>query len=672
MISEVVEEPGRGSRWRMTPLRIVAALALLLVLLILGVALLPSSFWRSAIVRIISHATHREVSIDGAVQVHLLSLNPDISVEGFRLGNAPWAAAKDMLSVSRFEATLNLASLLSFHPVFPRVAMDTPVINLERDASGRANWEFQSAGGKAAKKNHNSAPLHIPVIQQLSLTNGTLRASDQIRKLKFAGQISVQEKRESPDDHALSLRGKGELNNKPFELRLNGEPLIGVQPSKPYGFDVSVTAADIKFNAHTNFPHPFDLGTVHSTFHLSGSDLADVYYLTGLALPDTPAYDISGTAVRAQNRFQIDDLQGRLGSSDIAGKVSIDVGRERPKLTANLRSNLLSLADLAVPLGTEARPEGKSQTLSQPTTIPSTAARPTLLLPDADLQINRVRGMDADVTFDAASVTTAKLPMKKVHFHLVLDDAKITLEPLAFTLPQGQLSGNVNIDARGATPQTSLDMKLENVDLAQFKPKSGNAPLRGQLLGRIQLHGTGTSVHKTASNADGDITLVVPRGEMRAAFAELTGIDLSRGLGLILTKNQQETAVRCGVANFRAGDGDLKATTLLIDTAHVLVTGSGQIDLKSEAMDLSLQGQPKQARLLRLRTPITVRGTLLQPKVGVQAGKLAGQAGGALALGALLTPVAALLAFVDGGLAKDANCAGLISQVEQGKNIPQE
>jgi uncharacterized protein involved in outer membrane biogenesis len=143
-------------------------------------------------------------------------------------------------------------------------------------------------------------------------------------------------------------------------------------------------------------------------------------------------------------------------------------------------------------------------------------------------------------------------------------------------------------------------------------------------------------------------------------------------LGLILTKNQQETAVRCGVANFRAGDGDLKATTLLIDTAHVLVTGSGQIDLKSEAMDLSLQGQPKQARLLRLRTPITVRGTLLQPKVGVQAGKLAGQAGGALALGALLTPVAALLAFVDGGLAKDANCAGLISQVEQGKNIPQE
>jgi hypothetical protein len=63
---------------------------------------------------------------------------------------------------------------------------------------------------------------------------------------------------------------------------------------------------------------------------------------------------------------------------------------------------------------------------------------------------------------------------------------------------------------------------------------------------------------------------------------------------------------------------------------------------------------------------------LLQPKIGVQRGKLAAQMGGAIALGALLTPVAAVLAFVDGGLAKDANCAALIGQAEQGKNISQD
>jgi uncharacterized protein involved in outer membrane biogenesis len=184
------------------------------------------------------------------------------------------------------------------------------------------------------------------------------------------------------------------------------------------------------------------------------------------------------------------------------------------------------------------------------------------------------------------------------------------------------------------------------------------------------LRGSGSSVHKTAANADGDITLVVPNGEMREALAELTGIDVSRGLGLILTKNDQKTEMRCGVANFKADGGDLKATTFVIDTTNVLVTGEGQLDLKNEVLDLSLRGQPKKARILRLRTPITVRGSLLQPKIGVQPGKLAAQTGGAVALGTLLTPVAALLAFVDGGLAKDANCAALLSQAEQGKGLP--
>jgi AsmA family protein len=67
-----------------------------------------------------------------------------------------------------------------------------------------------------------------------------------------------------------------------------------------------------------------------------------------------------------------------------------------------------------------------------------------------------------------------------------------------------------------------------------------------------------------------------------------------------------------------------------------------------------------------------VRGTLSQPKIGVQPGKVAAQTGGAVALGVLLTPVAALLAFVDGGLAKDANCAALIGQAEQTENLPKE
>jgi AsmA family protein len=650
--------------------RIALGLGLFVVLVIGALVLAPASFWRWLIVHEVSRATGRPASA-GNVRVHLFTLNPELSVEDLTIANPAWAAAHDMLKVKRFDATLRLKSLLRFHLIFPQVTLDTPAIDVERDSSGRANWDFAGAG--KPQGNHSaSAPLHIPVIQQLNLSNGTLSAVDRIRKLTFNGHVSVAETANSADSHALKVRGSGTLNGKPFQLNLDGEPLIGVQPSKPYGFDTTVTAADIKLSAHATIPHPFDLAAVQASFRVSGSDLADVYYLTGLALPNTPPYDVSGTLVRDNLRFKVDDFHGKLGSSDISGNLSIDTGRERPKLTAILVSKQLNLADLAAPLGTEATPARKSNTLATPTTA-TPAPTPALLLPDADLQVQRVRGMDADVQFDAASVTTSKMPMNKVHFHLTLDNGKIALNPLAFALPQGEFSGTVTIDAQGSTPQTSIDMKLSNVDLAQFKPKSGKeAPLEGQLLGRIKMHGSGTSVHKTAADADGDITLVIPKGEMREAFVELTGIDVSRGLGLILTKNERNTDLRCGVASFKANDGDLKATAFLIDTTNMLVTGQGQIDLKNETLDLSLRGQPKKVRILRLRTPIMLRGTLLQPKIGVQPGKLAAQTGGAVALGVLLTPVAALLAFVDGGLAKDANCAALIGQTEQAKNLSKE
>jgi len=520
-------------------------------------------------------------------------------------------------------------------------------------------------------------------VRQLIVNDGALTASDAIRKLKFHGgfSISEQQKKKNAADGALRLRGSGELNGKPFDLRVDGGPLFEVDTSKPYGFDAAISAADIRLDAHTEILHPFDLAAVTSKFHLTGKDLADAYYLTGLALPNTPPYDVAGTAVRDQLKFRIDDFQGRLGGSDLHGKLGIDMGADRPKLTGDLESKLLDLADLAAPLGTQASPQRKSGTLDRTKANSSDAsAKPKpdqaapatagLLLPDADLQVERVRAMDADVRFDATAIKTAKLPMKKVRFRLLLDDAKLMLQPLEFTLPEGRFSGSVAINARGATPQTDIDMKLDGVNLEQFKPKgSETAPMDGQMVGRMRLHGTGSSVHKTAANANGDVTLVVPKGDMSSALAELTGIDLAKGLGLLLTKKNDKTEIRCGVASFHADNGDLKANALVVDTTHVLVTGGGDVNFGNEALHLSLRGKPKEVRLVRLRAPIEIGGTLAHPKVGLEPGHVLSQAGGAAALGTLLTPAAAVLAFVGGGLAKDANCA-VVARTAEEKHVP--
>jgi uncharacterized protein involved in outer membrane biogenesis len=102
---------------------------------------------------------------------------------------------------------------------------------------------------------------------------------------------------------------------------------------------------------------------------------------------------------------------------------------------------------------------------------------------------------------------------------------------------------------------------------------------------------------------------------------------------------------------------------MLIDTEPVRVEGSGSIDLRDETLDMQLQGKPKHFQLVRLRAPITLKGPWQHPALGLKAGAAVAQGGIGAALG-LLNPFAAILAFVDPGLAKDANCGPLLADAK--------
>jgi AsmA family protein len=160
-------------------------------------------------------------------------------------------------------------------------------------------------------------------------------------------------------------------------------------------------------------------------------------------------------------------------------------------------------------------------------------------------------------------------------------------------------------------------MGIDDVDLSQFKSaKLKQPPLQGSMSGRLKIHGYGASVHKLASSADGTVSIALPTGQMNEALAELTGIDVTKGLGLLLSQKEPNAAIRCGVIDFQAQKGTLDARSVFIDTTNVLITGRGHVNLDDERLDLSLQGDPKKVRFFRLRSPITLHGTLLHPAGG--------------------------------------------------------
>jgi uncharacterized protein involved in outer membrane biogenesis len=377
--------------------------------------------------------------------------------------------------------------------------------------------------------------------------------------------------------------------------------------------------------------------------------------------PATPNYDLATHFDRKQARFEFTAIRGRVGDSDLEGQLTVDKPKDRRKVTADLTSRRLVFSDLLAVIGGGPKASAAKGGPTAPAPTPSGR-----LLPDAALQTTRLRTMDADLKYRAASVVTAKWPLRRFALDLKLDDGLLVMDPLDFQFPQGKLAGRVRIDARKATPTTDLDMRLTNVTLQQFmSSKAGQPPaIEGTLQARAQLHGVGDSIHKAASTADGKVVLVVPRGKIRQAFAELMGINVANGLYLLLAKDPRETDLRCAVASFDVKNGRMSVSNAVFDTSVVRAQGKGSVDLASETLDLRLEGQTKKPRILRLWAPITLKGTLLHPQAGVDVGKAAPQLGIAVAIGAVLAPLAAILPFIEPGLAKDADCVSLVSEAK--------
>jgi hypothetical protein len=642
------------------------------------------NYFKPTLARVISEKTGRPTTIAGNLGVHIWSWNPSAEVDGLTMKNPAWAEHDVMFHADRLTVSVSLGRLLRGQLVLPRIEVIRPSVDLERDQKGRASWEFGDASGKPKT---SAKPAKIPTIRRLLIEDGSVRVTDRIRKLSLDGSLNAAD--EAGNQNAgFTLKCSGMLNAKPFHAQIHGGPLVNLDPDHPYDLAAHLTASDITVDAHASFPKPFDLAAYRVKISVSGSDLADIYYLTGLALPNTPPYQLAADVRHTGAEFRLEDFKGRLGSSDLEGDLQVQTSGKRAKLSAKLHSDSLNMVDLAPTLGHPASSPASSLQTPGPsggaTPPPSAGARPPPhrssktppptqpappadhLFPDADLQVERVRGMDADVTYHANSVVAPKLPMKQVDFHLQLHDGVLQMNPLSFVLDAGEFSGSVKIDAHQDVPETTIDMGIDDVDLGQFKSASAKqSPLDGSLVGRLKIHGFGTSVHKLAASADGTLSVALPQGRMNNALAELTGINVINGLGLLLSEKQKETEIRCGVVDFQAQKGMLDSKSVFIDTTNVLITGRGDVNLKDEKLDLTLQGDPKKIRLLRLRSPITLHGTLLHPVVGVKADKLIAQAGIAVALGTLLTPVAAALALIDPGLAKNKDCSAVLAQAHE-------
>jgi uncharacterized protein involved in outer membrane biogenesis len=674
---------------------IIGTLVGLVALAVLAIALFDWNRLKPFIDDKVSQAIGRPFAIHGDLSVawrrerdagglQALLPWPQFTARDITIGNPEWAKQPQFARLDALRFRLSPLPLLAHRLVVPSLQLVQPVIDLERDANGRNNWSFAPPrdhapsawklelgevgfdrgqvafddAGTQTRLAIDVEPLQraIPYAQIVAQT--TDEARTQARSSAGAGSdkaLAGDDRDKDIDDTAartdatryqFEWRASGTYQGAPAK----GHGRIGAvlalrQTDRPFPLQARVQVGDTHIALVGTLTDPLHLGALDLRLWFAGSSMAKLYPLLGLTLPDTRPYATAGH-LRAElhrgsgSTFRYDAFRARVGDSDVAGNITITTGGARPKLSGNLRATLLQFSDLAPLIGADSNAQKHQR--GDGTPQPADKA-----LPVEPFRTDRWRAMDADVQFDAARIAHGEaLPIDSLATHLRMDDGRLTLDPLRFGVAGGEVRSALALDGRRTPMQGHVALAAQHLKLKALFPTFDTMRTSlGEINGRADLDARGNSVAALLGSADGEIKLLMNDGAISRNLLETAGLNVGN---IILGKlfGDRTVQINCAATDLAATDGLFRTRLFVFDTNDAVIDVDGTVNMASEKLDLDVQPHTKGLRILSLRSPLYVRGTLKNPDVGVQAGPLALRAGGAIALGAVAAPAAALLALI--------------------------
>lgn len=617
-------------------------------LLLVGVAALVVAFdwnwFKAPLQRYVSRNTGRPFVIRGDLQVDLGSVTRIDGAQVF-LGNAPWASSRYLARADRVRMDVALWPLLAGRWTVPRIELERPVFDFERNAHGQPNWRLR----KTAQPSRRQVTFGELVVRE-----GTVRLREPRLKTDLLVNVHSEPRGADEASAALIATGAGRYRNGGFTLSARVDsPLYLLEHGRAYRIDARARAGATRVRIHGSVSAPIDPDRFELQAEMSGQDLADLFPMLGWPVPETPPYELRGWLGRKGPLFHYRDFEGMVGDSDLRGDLTIFTGGERIYARAELVSDHLDFDDLAVLVGAppdtgagetaNARQEAEARRRS-------TASR---VLPHRPYNLEKLRLLDANVSLRASDVESKKLPIESFHAHLVLDSGVLRVRPVDVGLAGGIVHGDVTLDATRDVIDAAADLRARRVELPLLFPRL-KATSVGVIGGAATIEGRGNSVAQMLATADGKVTTVMGTGAVSNLLLELAGLDIAETLKFLLGRDRS-VRLRCAYADFDLDDGVARTRSMAFDTTDTVILGKGSLRLRNEELDLVLRPRPKDLSPVTLRVPLEVRGTFKDPALRPQPGRLAARAAIATALYAIAPP-AALLALIETGPGKDVGC----------------
>ena len=700
---------------------IVGVLLALIVVLVIVIALFDWNRLKPFINDKVSQAIGRPFAINGDLTVDWMRQResggvgawvpwPEFTARDITIANPEWAEQPRFATLQALRFRLSPLPLLAHRIDVPWLQLVQPTVDLQRDKQARATWDF------TLPKSGTPSAWHLN-LGTIGFDRGNVALDDAVSSIKLKvtieplqsaipyDQIVAQQSSAARDQASKTVgaaakkalasnAASDDADNRIGEPRASTAYQFGWAASGTYqgtavkghgkiGGVLALQDADEPFplqaDAHVGDSHIALVGTLTDPMHLgaldvrlwfSGTSMAKLYPLTGITLPDTPPYATEGHLKarlnRGNSRYSYEDFRGRVGGSDLAGNLLFVTGGERPELSGDLHSRLLQFADLAPLIGADSNTSRQRRG--------DAAAQPAgKLLPVEPFRTDRWRAMDADVKFSAERIVHGEsLPIDALSTHLQLNDGLLRLDPLRFGLAGGSVGSTLMLDGSQSPMQGAIDLNARHLKLKQLFPTF--EPMRtsfGEINGDAALKARGNSVAALLGSADGELKLLMNDGAISKTLLETAGLNVGN---IVIGKlfGDKTVQINCAATDMAAKNGVFDMRLFVFDTSDAVINVDGTVNFATEQLDLDVQPHTKGFRILSLRSPLYVRGTLKNPNVGVRAGPLLARGAGAVALGVVAAPAAALLALVAPSHDEEGEntCRAVLEQLRHSGKMP--
>jgi uncharacterized protein involved in outer membrane biogenesis len=577
-----------------------------------------SSGFRGEVERRAGVALGREIKI-GELQVHW-SWSPRVRLRQVVLG-APAKDAPSLLKAETIRFELRLLPLLRGEVILPNLRLEQPNLALARDEKGVPNWSLSknptvaAAADVAAPEERSEAPI----IGQLVIKDGHFTYEDKSRDLVLEGDVATATG-EAEKVQDIHFEGKGKLQGKPLTVQFTGGSVMSLRDEdKPYPLDLAAKYRETEVSAKGTVGDPFTLEAADLDLTLKGPDLSEVFPLLGVPAPPTPPYDLKGHLLRSNEKWQFTNVKGRIGDSDMAGAVTIDYGRKKPLLTADLKSDNLDFDDLAPLVG--APPDSDETASAEQKKIAQELKQQDELFPDVPLEIDLLGVMDMEVKLDAKKVTAENyLPVEALAGTVVIRGGKALVKPLRMRVAGGGVDGVLSLDSSAKLPIATADVKMRDVDLKLFFRGTQFVDTTGGKIGAdIDIEGQGKSLADVMGTASGKTFVTMSGGSMSGLLIEGAGLDIAEALALYIGEDAR-MPIRCAAGHIDLTNGDAKFDRLIMDTTDSVLYFRGETNLRKQTVKMDIFADAKDFSLIDIDAPVHLQGKIRDPEISIGKG----------------------------------------------------